>query len=1033
MATARDRASRPLIEPLERRALLASPADVLTTAMRQQIIDHWVGPNRATMQAKLDVGPGAFDAHLLRYMLTRPEQSFFWRPADVPEIGRFIAEHLYTQDVIDLADDVVDHRFPNGRSDVYDVQLPPGDFDWTTSNSNPEFVHALNRHEFWRNLSQAYVLTHDAKYIQELVAQLSSWSLQFDDPVEPDASEPDSPWQPLDVALRTETWAWVYQQVLGTPGWSEDANTLFVYELQRHGDFLRRVRPYASTSNRALSEGQGLLMLAQMVPEFDQAGDWESYGRQLMFQAMDAQLLPDGGHAESSPGYASTVILSLLDAYRLDQVKGDEQHWSPSRLARLSGAAAAERQLATPDSQIPAWSDTYRGPIGPFLNRPRIILGDSTTFPAAKPRMADVWMFGPDAVAPMLDAPVDPLLPDRGRTFSMPQSGYYVLRSGDDAQARQITFDAGPTGGSHGHFDLLSFELFGYGRPLISDPGLYNYDTSERRHWVVSTPAHNTISIDGRNHAAVEGVANAALWCSGISHVAGGYQITATHHAYAGLEGSPVVQRSVWYDGDGVMLVVDLAQATAAHVFSGSFLLPGTSYDRDLDAGWVQSLSDGGNVRVQALLQAGQTARVQTQISAGTNVFTSDGPDENIAKDATRFYVTQNSESAAFVTLISAYPGATTPDVSARLSGSAPAGTLRVTLYRDGTASEVIPFFARPGADFRPAAPAPGGSDLVWDDASGRLHLVYYERDQRTLKYSVRGADGRWSMVQTVDDDAGAGLYPSLALDGRGTPAVAYFDGDRGDLKFARLVGGAWQTERIDTRGSTGLYPSLAYHRDGSTAIIAYYRRARGDLRLAAQWKDGWKIRSIDGVGDVGRSPSMELDPNRAPLSRIVIAYDDSTGGAKKLAVQQDDGTWALTVIDAETPGSGGHTSLAFEPTRDARDGLYHAAVSYYDASTTSLRFARQGVGGVWASQTVASAGVQGQYTNLVFDAAAAPSIFYHDATSGSARRATWGGAWTISDLGTGGRELRAARAGDGRIALANVGDDGLRVELLDR
>ena len=73
--------------------------------------------------------------------------------------------------------------------------------------------------------------------------------------------------------------------------------------------------------------------------------------------------------------------------------------------------------------------------------------------------------------------------------------------------ARQLTFDAGPNGGGHGHYDLLSFELFGYGRPLISDPGLYTYD-SDRRDWAISTPAHNTISVDGLDRAALEGVDN---------------------------------------------------------------------------------------------------------------------------------------------------------------------------------------------------------------------------------------------------------------------------------------------------------------------------------------------------------------------------------------------------------------------------------------------------------------------------------------------------------------------------------------------
>src|SRR5205085_11402692 len=142
---------------------------------------------------------------------------------------------------------------------------------------------------------------------------------------------------------------------------------------------------------------------------------------------------------------------------------------------------------------------TYRTVTAPFMDRPRIILNDSTDFPAAKPRLRDVWLFGTDMAASLLGSPITPSLPDRGKTYSMPYSGYYVMRSGGGSDARQPTFDAGPTGGEfHGHLDLLNFELFGYGHPLISDPGVYQYGTSIRRRWAVSTPAHNTISIDNQ-------------------------------------------------------------------------------------------------------------------------------------------------------------------------------------------------------------------------------------------------------------------------------------------------------------------------------------------------------------------------------------------------------------------------------------------------------------------------------------------------------------------------------------------------------
>src|SRR5699024_4439527 len=103
---------------------------------------------------------------------------------------------------------------------------------------------------------------------------------------------------------------------------------------------------------------------------------------------------------------------------------------------------------------------------------------------------------------------------------------------------------------------------------------------------------------------------------------------------------------------------------------------------------------------------------------------------------------------------------------------------------------------------------------------------------------------------------------PSLAIDHSNKPAVAYYDSNRGDLKFAHLVGGAWQVETVDSTGTTGQTPSLVYSRDGGTAIIAYHAASGHDLRVAVQGRDGWKIRTVDTVGDVGRSPAAAIDPN---------------------------------------------------------------------------------------------------------------------------------------------------------------------------
>ena len=102
---------------------------------------------------------------------------------------------------------------------------------------------------------------------------------------------------------------------------------------------------------------------------------------------------------------------------------------------------------------------------------------------------------------PELLALADELLGPAGDPrASFPDGGYHVQRSGWDADARYGVFDCGPLGdGGHGHYDLLSVELFAGGRPLIVDPGRGTYSEAppNLRRWFRGTAAHNTVCVDG--------------------------------------------------------------------------------------------------------------------------------------------------------------------------------------------------------------------------------------------------------------------------------------------------------------------------------------------------------------------------------------------------------------------------------------------------------------------------------------------------------------------------------------------------------
>ena len=878
--------------------------------------------------------------------------------------------------------------------------------------------------DFWLDLTQAYLFNGNAAYVTELINQLASWSQQNPALADPNTWAANDPhWNLLDTSIRAESWAWAYQMISNDPAWTADANTLFLYKLYQHGDFLRKVTPYDLASNRALFHAKGLLTIAQLMPKFTGAADWETYSRGLLFNAMDAQLYNDGGHVEASPGYTANVVDDLLEAYWLDQQKSDAAQWPAPRVTKLTNAMDSYIQILSPNGALPALSDTYRNTALTMLLKARITLGN-TAYPAAKPRMRDVWLFGSATAQTHVAAPVNPALPDRGKTFAMPDTGYYIMRSGVPSDSRQLTFDAGATGGVHGHFDLLNFELFGYGRALISDPGLYIYDNANaNRQYVISTRAHNTINVDLANHAALEGSTNPGFkvdqWQTDANHA----HITAHHYGYSALAGGPVLSRSIWYDLDGTALIVDWAEATTTHTYQISFNLPVDPSDPTNSTGNVTGVQPdnsfrskwgAGNVQVSPMLQTGQS------VSRKALTFVSNAAPPNESDPAYRFTVTGTGAFQTFATLLTAYSGSTAPATTAQLltTNPQPGQSIVIRLTRGGVDTDITfdpPNLERPSANFNNLSGS--SNDIAWD-AAGKLHMAFFDRSSRTLKYSVRDAAGKWSIIQTVDPGLDCGVYLSLALDSNGVPGIAYFDGNNGDLKYARLTSGAWKTEKVDGVGSVGLYPTLVFSRTNGP-LISYYHRTKGDLRLASTISSGWTITTVDSAGDVGRSGMMLLDPNRPTASKVAICYEDTTHGDYKYAIQSGTG-WKIQFIDQTTLIGGGYMSMAFSPVADSA-GVYQPSVSYYDAGNSALKFAVTN-GLTWSTKTIASAGKQGLYTNLIYDNAGVASIFYFDKSFNRAWRAKGGfKSMTLTSLGSGGRELQVARKTTGALAWTNL------------
>ena len=213
--------------------------------------------------------------------------------------------------------------------------------------------------------------------------------------------------------------------------------------------------------NHRTLELYALFVACLALPGLD--GDLDRFALAELDRNLAEDFRADGVHREASTHYHMVALRSFLgvraNARRFGLALPDGFE------ARLARASAFARHCHRPDGRIPALSDADTGSYPELL-----ALADELLGPAADPN-AD-----------------------------FPDGGYHVQRSGWGADDAFGVFDCGPLGdGGHGHYDLLSVELFAGGRPLVVDPGRGSYSEAppNLRRWFRGTAAHNTVCVDG--------------------------------------------------------------------------------------------------------------------------------------------------------------------------------------------------------------------------------------------------------------------------------------------------------------------------------------------------------------------------------------------------------------------------------------------------------------------------------------------------------------------------------------------------------
>ncbi|MGH2987518.1 MAG: alginate lyase family protein [Solirubrobacterales bacterium] len=327
------------------------------------------------------------------------------------------------------------------------------------------------------DLAHAYRRTGDGRFRRAFERLVRSWIEQ----VEP-AHDPSEV-----TARRISNWVYAWCSFESAPGFGGFAHGLedeLLPSLEAQARHVRR--NLTPARNHRTLELYSLLVLALALPDLDPDGSLLELALEGLQRNMLSDVREDGVHCEASTHYHMVVLRSALGTR--ENARRFELRLSGAFDERLERACEFALHCHRPDGQIAMLSDSDAGSYRDLLELGSSLLGRPDLLYAAT---AAARGMAPRALCP-----------------SFPDGGYHVQRSGWGEGARAfedelfLIFDCGPVGeGGHGHYDLLSIEAAGGGRPLLIDPGRFTYSEEQPnlRRWFKGTAAHNTVCVDGRD------------------------------------------------------------------------------------------------------------------------------------------------------------------------------------------------------------------------------------------------------------------------------------------------------------------------------------------------------------------------------------------------------------------------------------------------------------------------------------------------------------------------------------------------------
>ncbi len=337
-------------------------------------------------------------------------------------------------------------------------------------------------HLLW--LGEAYLITHEDKYAQEVVDEIEDWLCE--NPFMYSVN-----WAcTMDVAIRAVNWMYAVGMVMGSPAVTDVFIAKLFKSFYQHAWFiynnLERTVPYSN--NHLFSDLVGLVYLGLLFQDSKKGGQWLDYAIVALYEEIRVQVLPSGVHFERSVSYHRLMTEMVISSIYVLKRNGVSV---PADIEYRAGSMLLYIDIYTkPNKRSPLVEDNDDGRFLPFVRR------DFREHNYLTESNSTEILFISEGIEPVAfeKNSNSRLFYDAGHAVIRKDEVYLFITNGEQSgydSARQ-------TIGTHTHNDKLSFEFSLGEDDIIIDPGAYIYTPEpEKSNEFRSTLKHNTVVVDG--------------------------------------------------------------------------------------------------------------------------------------------------------------------------------------------------------------------------------------------------------------------------------------------------------------------------------------------------------------------------------------------------------------------------------------------------------------------------------------------------------------------------------------------------------